>query len=354
MSKNLSTALWAQLDAPDLLVSQGPDVALAQQLLAMTLGVAQTYVLGVAAQLGLADLMKDGPRSVAALAAATRTHLPTLARLMAVLTHLGLFVEAGPGQFSCTPLGALLQTDAPHSVRHYAMLMSGEWFARAWPHLILSLYAGSNAFEPIFGMTIYQYVQQHPAAEVVLQQAMSDLSTQEGPAVRDAYDFSPYQTIVDVGGGQGGLLATLLQALPAQQGVLFDLPSVVERTQALSQLDAFQERCQLVGGDFLEAVPTGGDIYILKRILIDRTDAEARTLLSNIRTVIGPQGRLLVADPASHSLYGKSLDMFMLVMFGSRLRSNAEVEQLFAQTGFELTRIVETHSTLRLLEGLPV
>jgi hypothetical protein len=145
-----------------------------------------------------------------------------------------------------------------------------------------------------------------------------------------------------------------LPALPKGRGVLFDMPSVVERAQAISQLGAFQERCQLVGGDFLKAVPAGGDIYILKRILIDRTDIEARTLLSNIRTAMAPQGRILVADPESHSLYGKSLDMFMLVMFGSRLRSNAEVRELFGQTGFELSRVVETDSTLRVLEGIPV
>jgi hypothetical protein len=330
------------------------DISLAQQLLAMTLGVAQTHALGVAAQLGLADLMKDGPESVAALAAATGARPPTLARLLGMLAHMGLFTETAPGQFNCTPLGALLQTDAPHSVHHYALLMSGEWFAQAWPHLIQSFYTGTNAFEPIFGTNIYQYFQQHPAAEAVLQRAMGDLSTQEGLAVRDAYDFAPYHTIVDVGGGHGGLLATLLQALPTQRGVLFDLPSVVEHAEALSQLDAFQERCQLVSGDFLEAVPVGGDIYILKRILIDKTDAEARTLLSNIRCAIGPQGRILMADPESHSLYGKSLDIFMLVMFGSRLRSNAEVQELFAQTGFQLNRAVETHSTLRLLEGVPV
>jgi len=330
------------------------DSSLEQQLLAMTLGVAQTHALGVAAQLGLADLLQNGPQSVAALASATRTHRSTLARLMAMLVHMGLFAEIAPGQFSCTPLGALLQANAPHSMRHYALLMSGEWFAHAWPHLIQSFYSGTSAFEPIFGINMYQYLQQHPAAEAILQEAMSDLSTREGLAVRSAFDFSPYHTIVDVGGGQGGLLATLLHTLPDARGVLFDLPSVVERTQALSQLDAFQERCQLVSGDFLEAVPAGGDIYILKRILIDRTDAEAWRLLGNIRAAIGPQGRILVADPESHSLYGKSLDMFMLVMFGSRLRSNAEVRELFAQAGFQFTRVVETCSTLRLLEGVPV
>ena len=330
------------------------DIPLTQQLLAMTLGVAQTHALSVAAQLELADLLKDSPQSITALAAATRTHQPTLGRLMTMLCHMGVFAETAPGQFSCTALGALLQSDAPNSVRHYAMLMSGDWFSQTWPHLIQSLYTGTSAFEPIFGTTIYQYFQQHRAAEAVLQQAMSELSIQEGLAIREAYDFAPCHTIVDVGGGHGCLLATLLQALSAGRGVLFDLPSVVDSTQAMSTLAAFQERCQLVGGNFLEGVPIGGDIYILKRILIDRTDVEARTVLTNIRTAMGRRGRLLVADPESHSQYGMSLDMFMLVMLGGHLRSNAEMHELFAQSGFQLTRTVETSSTLRLLEGTPV
>jgi hypothetical protein len=298
--------------------------------------------------------VKDGPQSVEALAEATGTHPPTLARLLGVLAHLGLLTETAPGQFTCTPLGALLQTDAPHSVRHYAMLMGGEWFAQAWPHLLQSAHTGHSAFETVFGMNVYQYFQQHPSAGTVLQQAMSDLSSQEGIAVRDAYDFAPYHTIVDVGGGRGGLLVTLLQAFPALQGVLLDVPAVVESAHAVFQTDAFRERCQLVGGDFLLAVPAGGDLYLLKRILIDRTDDEARTLLTNIRRAMVPQGRVLVADPESRSLYGKLLDMFMLVIQGSRLRTNVEVQTLFAQTGFQLTRTVETHSALRLLEGVPV
>ena len=330
------------------------DSSLTQQLLAMTLGVAQTHALSVAAQLKLADLMKDGPQSATALATATRTHLPTLTRLMTMLCHMGVFAQTAPGQFSCTPLGALLQIDSPNSVRHYALLMSGDWFSQAWPHLIQSFYTGRSAFEPILGTNIYQYFQQHRAAEAVLQQAMSELSIQEGLAIRETYDFLPYPTIVDVGCGHGSLMATLLQALPAGRGVLFDLPSVVDSAQTMSTLEPFQERCELVGGDFLEAVPAGGDIYALKRILIDRTDADARTLLTNIRTAMDRRGRLLVADPESHSQYGMSLDMFKLVMFGSRLRSNAEIQELLAQSGFRLLRTMETSSTLRLLEAAPV
>ncbi len=339
----------------DILTQSPADSSLAQHLLVMALGVAQTSVLCTAAQLGLADHVKDGPKSVAALAQATGTHPPTLTRLMEVLAHLGLFAETAPGQFTCTPLGALLQTDAPHSVRHFAMLMGGEWFGPTWPRLAQSVRTGTSAFESVFGMNVYNYLPQHPAALAVFQQTMSDLSADEGIAVRDAYDFARCHTVVDVGGGRGGLLAILLQAFPSLQGILFDLPVVVEGAQAVSQMEPLRERCQLVGGDFLAAVPAGGDLYILKRVLVDRTDDEARTLFTNIHHAMAPQGRVLVADPDGRSSFGKLYDMLMLMAFGSRLRTEAEVQALFAQTGFTLTRAIETRAstTLRLLEGVP-
>ena len=124
---------------------------------------------------------------------------------MGVLAHLGLCAETTPGQFTCTPLGVLLQTDAPHSVRHFAMLMGGEWYGPTWPRLAQSVRTGTSAFESVFGMNVYSYFQQHPAALAVFQQTMSDLSSDEGLAVRDAYDFARCHTVVDVGGGRGGV-----------------------------------------------------------------------------------------------------------------------------------------------------
>jgi hypothetical protein len=228
---------------------------------------------------------------------------------MGVLAHLGLFVETAPGQFTCTPLGALLQTDAPQSVRHFAMLMGGEWFGPTWPRLAHSVRTGTSAFESVFGMNVYSYLPQHPAALAVFQQTMSDLSADEGLAVRDAYDFARCHTVVDVGGGRGGLLAILLQAFPSLQGILFDLPVVVEGAQAVFQTEPLRGRCRLVGGNFLEAVPAGGDLYILKRVLVDRTDDEARTPLHQYpprdgATRAGPRGRsgwpLIVREVVRH------------------------------------------------------
>jgi hypothetical protein len=195
---------------------------------------------------------------------------------------------------------------------------------------------------------------QHPAALAVFQQTMSDLSADEGLAVRDAYDFARCHTVVGMGGGRGGFLAILLQAFPSLQGILFDLPVVVEGAQALFQTEPLRGRCQLMGGDFLAGVPAGGDLYILKRVLIERMTRPG-TLFAHIRRAIAPQGRVLVADPDGRSSFGKLYDMLMLMVFGSHLRTEAEVQVLFAQTGFMLTRAIETRSmtSLRLLEAVP-
>jgi C-methyltransferase len=151
------------------------------------------------------------------------------------------------------------------------------------------------------------------------------------------------------------LLALLLEAFPSLTGILMDLPAVVEGAHTVFGTATLRGRCQLVGGDFLTAVPAGGDLYLLKRILVDRMDDEARTLLRNIRRAMAPQGRVLVADPESRSPYGQLYDMLMLMVFGSRLRTEAEVQALFAQSGFTLRRAIETRAvtTLRLLEGVP-
>jgi hypothetical protein len=329
--------------------------SLAQHLLVMIMGVAQTSVLCTAAQLGLADHLKDGPKTVAALAEATGTLPPILARLLSVLAHLGLLAETASGQFTSTPLGALLQTDAPHSLRHLAMLMGNEPLGHTWPHLVESVRTGTSAFERVFAMPAYSYYQQHPTLLAVFQQAMSDLSMQEGLALCEAYDFTGCRTVVDVGGGRGGMLALLLHAFPALHAILVDVPAVVEGAHAVFDVEPLRGRCQLVGGDFLAAVPAGGDLYILKRVLVDRTDDEAHTLLTNIRRAMAPQGRVLVADPDSRSPYGQLYDMMMLLVFGSHLRPDADMQALFAQAGFTLTRTIETRAvtTLRLFEGVP-
>jgi DNA-binding MarR family transcriptional regulator len=317
----------------------------------MTLGIVQTQLLNVAAQLDLADHLKNEPRSAVELAAATGMDPPTLSRLLAALVRIGIFAEPTPGQFSCTPTGALLQTDAFRSMRAVALTYGGEWFTHAWPRLIDSVRTGTSVFDSTFGMKAYAYFDTHPAARAVFQEAMSGISDEECVLMREHYDFSACRLAVDVGGGQGHVLRELLQAFPSLRAVLFDLPPVIE--SARQALQPFGDRCEFVAGDYGAGVPSGGDMYILKRILQSRTDAQAGTLLQHIRGAMVPGGRVLVAEPDANSLYGRLLDIHMLVNFGGRLRTDAELQSLLQQNGFTPGDTISTGSstTLRLIDG---
>jgi SAM-dependent methyltransferase len=183
---------------------------------------------------------------------------------------------------------------------------------------------------------------------------MARLSAQEGIAIRDAYDVSQYRHIVDVGGGRGGLLAALLAASPEIRGTLFDRPEVLAESRSVLEDAGVEDRCDIVEGDFLRTVPDSGDLYIVKRILMDQPDEPARKLLRNIRAAMAPDGRVVIADPHTDSPYGKYLDMLMLVTFGGQLRTISQFEALFQETGFTLTRTIDTDSAIRLVEGAPV
>jgi len=331
------------------------EVAPLHQLLAMMLGVAQTQLIRVAAEIGLADLVKDGPQSIDALAAATGAQAPALARVLRGLVSLGVLAETAPDQFAGTALTALLQRDHPNSVRDYALLMGSDWMHRTWPFLPQSVQTGVSAFEAVFGQPCYAYLQNRPDDVAVFNAAMTAVSKQESAALQHAFDFSNCHTVVDVGGGQGFLLAALLRAYPMLRGILLDLPRVVESAHNVLEGEVATGRCRIIGGDFLTAVPAGGDIYILKRILMDRDDARARSILGHVRDAMDPHGRVLVADPDTSTQYGTLLDMLMLVVFGggSRIRSEAELRELFSSAGFRLSRMLATPSTLRLVEGVP-
>lgn len=325
-----------------------------QEVLALTLGVVQTQALRVAAEFGIADLLKDGPLSVAELARDTKSDPKALARVMGVLAHLGLVAETKPGVFMCTQTGTLLQSDAPNSIRHYAILMGLECFSRPWSELGYSVETGSSAFENAMGKSVYDYFRDHPPSGTVMHRAMGELSSLEGVAIRDAYDVSHYRHIVDVGGGRGGLLAVLLGASPEARGTLFDRPEVVAEATPVLQAADVVDRCEAVGGDFLREVPADGNLYILKRILIDQPESDALKILRNVHAVMAPGGRVVIADPHTDSSYGKYLDMFILMVFGGQLRTARQIEALFEETGFELTRTIDTDSSIRLIEAAAV
>ncbi len=334
---------------------QAPAVPPAHPLLAMMLNAAQSQLLRVAAQLGIADVLHEGPKTVPELAAATGTQASALSRIMRALLCLDLVAETAPQQFTCTPLGTLLQADTPTSLRGYALLFGSPLFFQMWPQLLHSVHTGASGFADLFGTDAYAYLQHHPAEAAMFYEAMTSVSKHESRTICEVYDFSTCRTVVDVGGGRGFLLATLLQTYPSLQGILLDLPQVVDGAQAVLGAEVAAGRCQLVRGDFLTAVPAGGDVYLIKRVLVDRDDTQARTLLTHCREAMGPQGRVLVADPDLTSLYGILFDLAMLVAFGSesRIRTETEMRDLFASAGLKLTRTMATTSALCLVEGVP-
>lgn len=335
--------------------AQSSDVSPAHRLLAMMFGTVQTQLVRVAAQLRIADHLKDGSRPLVALAEETGIPPLALARVLRALADLGLIREMETDQFICTPEGELLQSDTPDSLRHYAILTGSEWIVQPWPRLLESLQSGTSAFEQVFGLPLYAYIQQHPDAAAVFNDALTSISRQEALVLREVYDFSAVRTVVDVGGGQGLVLATLLETYPSLHGTLLDLPPAVASAQAVLGAFVTSGRCQLQGGDFFRSVPGGGEVYLLKRILPAFNDTQALTLLRNCRKAMPPESRLLIADPdPSSSLYGRLFDIAMLGIFDGRLRTDVELQELFASAGLRVTDTIPTRSTLRLVEGRPL
>jgi hypothetical protein len=224
---------------------------------------------------------------------------------------------------------------------------------RGWANLLHALRTSEGALDDALGMETYAHFQQNATDAAIFDAAMSSVSGQESAALQSAYDFSQFRTLVDVGGSRGLVLANLLGAYPRLHGVLFDLPNVVEGAHTLLGEDVASGRCRIEGGDFCSGVPSGADAYLLKRVLVVLDDDRASQVLRNCRRAISPDGRLLVAEPDPSTLYGRLYDVFMLMAHGTRLRSEADMRELLAKTGFELVGTRDTGSTLRLFEALP-
>jgi hypothetical protein len=329
---------------------------LTSRLLGMIVGLGQTQVISLAAKLNIADRLRDEARTIEQLAHDTEVPLATFVRLMKTLVQMGLFEETVDKRYRCTPMGTLLQEDSPNSIRHVALLMAADFCYQTWPHLMTGLQTGDSVFRGESGAKAYSYLQENPEQSGLFQAAMGDLSRQEGIAIVDVHDFSGYRDIVDIGGGQGGLLAAILRRFPEPAGRLFDLPGVTTGARALLESDELKGRIEIVSGDFLEGVPSGGDLYILKRILMDRTDEDACVLLSNIKQAMEPNGRLLVFDADDRTLWGKLLDLMMLLNFAGRLRTEHDVIELLERAGFELVQAIDTGSPtgMRMYEAVPV
>ncbi len=304
----------------------------------------------LAAQLGVADLFDDQPKTIAQLAAATNTKPDALYRLLRALSSIGIFTESDQS-FALTPLGATLKSDSPGSMRYAAMAQMGDDHSLGWGNGLHSLKTGEIAFDAAAGMSVWDYYAQYPELGRVFSQSMTSMGTAIAQAVAASYDFSGFNTIVDVGGAQGSLISTIVRANPHLKGILFDLPEIIANVQV-------DQNIRPVAGNFFESVPTGGDAYMMRWIIHDWDDQKSSIILKNCHQAMPDHGKLLLIEsilpPGNEPSPAKFIDVIMLLMTGGRERTEAEYRSLLRSNGFELTRVIPTPSMLSIIEAVKI
>jgi SAM-dependent methyltransferase len=317
-------------------------------------GAMAVQAVHVAAKLGIADLVAEGPKTLEELTEATHTHGPSLGRLLRALTSLGIFGEDTAGRYCQSLLSDALRTDHPESMRRWAMMLGAGFVWSPSGELVVTIGTGQPAFEHVYGAPFFKYLADHRDDAAVFNAAMSSLPAYTS-AIVNAYDFSKFERIVDVGGGHGALLIGILSANPRARGVLHDLPGVVEGAPAPPQ-KSVADRLEIVAGDFFEAVPAGADAYLLSGIIHDWNDESAVRILRNCRRAMRPDSRLLILDsvltPSSDP--GRAImDLLMMVLTGGRERTESEFRSLLDAAGFSLVKVMPTMGA-SILESRPV
>jgi len=306
--------------------------------------------LALAAKLGIADRVAAGRRSVDELATATETQPGALRRVLRLLVSAGVFAEDEHGEFELTPLGECLRVDVPGSAHAMVRLFGGDRVQDSWKELEYCVRTGEPAYRKRGVTDPFAEIAEDPDEAANFDAAMATFTQMTARAVAAAYDFTPFRTLVDVGGGTGALLIGILAANPHSEGIVFDLPHVAERANAEIERAEIGDRCRVIGGDFFDEVPAGGDAYLLKHVIHDWDDDRATTILGNCHRAMGPRGRLLViegvyperVDQSVASRGAAANDVNMLVATGGRQRTEPEFRDLYARAGFTLERIVPT------------
>jgi hypothetical protein len=336
--------------------NDSPPQLVLQQLIQ---GFQVTQCIYVAAKLGIADLLQDGPHSSEDLAQATGTHAPSLYRVLRLLTAIDLLTEQEAHSFALTPLGTYLQTGVPGSMRDTVLCYSEKPPWHVWGALLHSVETGEPSFQHVFGLSIFDYYAQHLEEAVLFHNMMTEWTASVAPTVAAAYDFSAIQTLVDVGGGHGQMLASILQAHPTLHGVLFDLPKVVKGATPLLEGAGVADRCEVIGGDAFTAVPAGYETYLLSRVIHDWDDERAIALLSRCHQAMQPRGKVLLAERmiltgSTPQVLVLESDVQMLVVAGGKERTDAEYRALLGAAGFELTQLIPVLTPFYVIEAVRV
>ncbi len=316
-----------------------------------------SQAISVAASLGIADHIDEHGASADDLAEKVGADPEALYRLLRALTVVGLFTEKRGRVFLLTSVGKCLRTDHPQSLR-YMSIFQGQMNWANWGALEYSVKTGKNAFEHVVGEKPFEHLAKHPEKAETFDKAMTNVSKMAIEALLAAYDFTPFKTIADVGGGHGSLLAAILKSAPGSRGILFDLPHVAKVAADHFRTAGLSPRTDVVEGSFFETAPEGADAYVMKHIIHDWSDEESRTILKRIREKIPAHGKLLLLESVvpgpNEPHFSKFLDLEMLVVTTGKERTKGDYRELLASAGFKLERIVPTVSLGSIIEATPI
>ena len=332
---------------------QTTELAPHAQMMKFILGKWISKPIYVAAQLGIADILSEGPKSIQELAQICSTHEISLYRLMRALACLGIFRETDDGMFGLTPMAACLKADA---LRPIALMMHSTWHDAAWDHLLDSIRTGEPAFDKIHGRPIFEWFANNPEAEKTYNEANAIKAATSHRAIVDAYDFTGLSSLVDIGGGNGALMVEVLKANPSLRGVVADRSSVVESAKEYIRKQGFESRCTTVVCDMFVKIPAGGDACLMSHILHDWDDNACLVILKNCYAGMRPGSKLLIIEaiiPTGNEFsVAKLLDLEVLIMGGGRERTTAEFSDLFEAAGFTIAKIVPTTESISIIEGV--
>lgn len=324
------------------------------QLDRMITGYWISQAIYAAAKFDIADHLKHGPKSVDELARLTTTNPDALYRLLRALASMGIFKESEPRQFALTPLAEPLRSDVPGSKRALSLMMGDEQF-RTWTEIEHSIQTGETAFEKVFDKPIFEYLNENPEKARIFDEAMVGIHGRESDLILNAYDFSGVDTLADIGGGNGSQISPILKQHSGLNGVLFDLPHVIERAKSRIESSGLSNRCELIAGNFFDSVPEGADVYMMRHIIHDWDDEKSLTILRNCHRAMPSHAKLLIMEsviPSGNDPFGgKFLDLVMLLIPGGKERTEDEYRELLAKADFELTQVIPTESEVSIVEA---
>lgn len=315
----------------------------------------------VVAELKIADILKDGPKSIDQLARETQTDPDTLHRIMRTLTSVGIFKAKKNNHFETNKLGKFLQSDLEDSMYAFVKITGENWIADVWGDLLQTTKSGKDYYETKFGISFFEWLKENEIAQEEFDVAMTSISAMSDIPITQSYDFSDLKSIVDIGGGHGSQIITILKANPELKGILFDQPATVEslKIDDILKKEGLSGRLECVGGSFFDSAPAGYDAYFMKSILHDWDDEKAVKILTCCRKAMRKDSILLVTEnilkeDENQPDFGKVLDINVLTLMGGRVRTREEYRKIFKDAGLDLIRVIPTPSPFSLLEAKPI